>query len=190
MSRAVGSELISSTIYLLSWRCLSFWSSLSTLGRNLAQIFRIFSPSRIIVCTVATLTSNCALIVSIDSRQSLSMKFFIWLINSGVRTSLLLPHLSSSLTDSCLPWFSYAFQNLMLDLCKMVQKQSEAFHMFLWHFFPSLKHNFNAYRSSKVSSRPDLKFKLWQSGFSRVYSYSCCSCSFETEIIKNCTVIS
>ena len=54
-------------------------------------------------------------------------------------------------------------------------------------FFPSLKHNFIAYRSSKVSSRPDCIFKihqLWQSGFSRVYSNSCCSCSFEAEIIK------
>ena len=54
-------------------------------------------------------------------------------------------------------------------------------------FFPSLKQNFIAYRSSKVSSRPDGIFKihlLWLSGFSRVYSNSCCSCSFEPEIIK------
>ena len=54
-------------------------------------------------------------------------------------------------------------------------------------FFPSLKHNFIAYRSSKVSSRPDCIFEIhqqWQSGFSRVYSNSCCSCSFEPEIIK------
>ena len=53
--------------------------------------------------------------------------------------------------------------------------------------FPSLKRNFIAYRSSKVSSRPDCIFEihqLWQSGFSRVYSNSCCSCSFECEIIK------
>ena len=51
-------------------------------------------------------------------------------------------------------------------------------------FFQSLKQNFIAYRSSKVSSRPDciLKiYQLWQSGFSRVYS-NCCS--FEPEIIK------
>ena len=41
-----------------------------------------------------------------------------------------------------LPWISYATQKLMLDSCKMLQKQSEAFHTFLWHFFPSLKHNF------------------------------------------------
>ena len=54
-------------------------------------------------------------------------------------------------------------------------------------FFPSLKQNFIAYRSSKVSWRPDCIFEihqLWQSGFSRVYSNCCCSCSFEREIIK------
>ena len=54
-------------------------------------------------------------------------------------------------------------------------------------FFPSLKHNFIAYRSSKVSSHPDCIFEihqLWRSGFSRVYSNCCCSCSFEPEIIK------
>ena len=35
----------------------------------------------------------------------------------------------------CLPWISYATQKLMFDSCKMVEKQSEAFHTFLWHFF-------------------------------------------------------
>ena len=52
-------------------------------------------------------------------------------------------------------------------------------------FFPSLKQNFIAYRSSKVCSHPDCIFEieqLWQSGFSRVYSNCCCSCSFEPEI--------
>ena len=37
-------------------------------------------------------------------------------------------------------------------------------------FFPSLKQNFIAYRSSKVSGRPDCIFEihqLWQSGFRR-----------------------
>ena len=70
----------------------------------------------------------------------------------------------------------------------MVEKQSETFHTFLWHFFSSLKYNFIAYRSSKVSSRPNCIFLtihlLWQSGFCRVYSNSCCSCSFEVEIIQ------
>ena len=54
-------------------------------------------------------------------------------------------------------------------------------------FFPDLKQNFIAYRSSKVSSRPDWIFEihqLWQSGFSRVYSNCFCSCWFEPEIIN------
>ena len=54
-------------------------------------------------------------------------------------------------------------------------------------FFPSLKQNFIAYRSSNVYSRADCIFEihqLWQSGFSRVYSNCFCSCSFEAEIIK------
>ena len=54
-------------------------------------------------------------------------------------------------------------------------------------FFPSLKNNFIAYHSSKVSSHPDCIFEihqLWQSGFSRVYFNFCCSCLFEAEIIK------
>ena len=54
-------------------------------------------------------------------------------------------------------------------------------------FVPSLKQNFIAYRSSKVSSCPDCIFEihqLWRSGFSRVYSNCYCSYSFEAEIIK------
>ena len=54
-------------------------------------------------------------------------------------------------------------------------------------FFASLKQNFIAYRSSKVSLHPDCIFEihqLWQSGFSRVYSNCYCSYLFEPEIIK------
>ena len=54
-------------------------------------------------------------------------------------------------------------------------------------FFPSLKQNFIACRSSKVSSRLDSIFEihqLWQSGFSRVYANCCYRRSFEPEIIK------
>ena len=50
--------------------------------------------------------------------------------------------------------------------------------------FPNLKQNFIAYRYFKVS---DCIFEiplLWQSGFSRVYSNCCSSCSLEPEIIK------
>ena len=53
--------------------------------------------------------------------------------------------------------------------------------------FQSLKQNFIAYPSSKVSSRPNCIFEihqLWQLGFSRVNSYCCCSYSFEDEIIQ------
>ena len=73
----------------------------------------------------------------------------------------------------------------MLDSCKMLQKQSKAFSTFLWHFFfSSLKQIFIAYRSSKVSDCIFEIHQLWQSGFSRVYSNSCCSYSFKLEIIK------
>ena len=85
----------------------------------------------------------------------------------------------------CFPWISYATQKLMLDSCKMLQKQSEAFHTFLWHhFFSSLKQNFITYRSFKVSDCIFEIHQLWQSGFSRMYSNCYCSCSFEPEIIE------
>ena len=51
-------------------------------------------------------------------------------------------------------------------------------------FFPSLKQNFIAYRSFKVSDCIFEIHQLWQSGFCRVYSNCCCSYSFEPEIIK------
>ena len=54
-------------------------------------------------------------------------------------------------------------------------------------FFQSLKQNFIEYRSFNVSSRSDCIFEihqLWQSGFSRVCSNCCCSCSFQPEILK------
>ena len=75
-------------------------------------------------------------------------------------------------------------------ICLDMQDRPKAFWRIAYVsvvFFLSLKHNFMAYRSSKVSSRPDCIFEihqLWQSGFSREYSNSCCSCSFEPEIIK------
>ena len=50
--------------------------------------------------------------------------------------------------------------------------------------FPSLKQNFIAYRSSKMSDCIFEIHQLWQSGVSRVYSNCCSSCSFEPEIIK------
>ena len=66
----------------------------------------------------------------------------------------------------------------------MVEKQSEAFCGII---FSKFKTEFIAYRSSKVSSRPDYIFEihqLRQLGFRRVYSNCCCSCSFEAGMIK------
>ena len=50
--------------------------------------------------------------------------------------------------------------------------------------FLSLKYNFIAYRSSKVLYCIFEIHQLWQSCFCRVYSNSCCSCSFEPGIIN------
>ena len=50
----------------------------------------------------------------------------------------------------------------MLDSCKMVEKQSEAFYTFLWFFFPSLQQNSIAYRSSKMSDCIFEIHQLWR----------------------------
>ena len=103
-------------------------------------------------CVSTVPTPNCALIVSIDTRRSLSMKFFIWRINSGVLTSLLLPHLSSSLTDS-LPSLNLLCQSKTdARFMQDGQKAVRSIPYVSVAFFPSLKQNFIAYHSSKVSS--------------------------------------
>ena len=99
-------------------------------------------------------------------------------------TSLLLPHLSSSLTDSLpslnLLCHSKTNARFMQDAPKGVW----SIPYVSVAFFPSLKQNFIAYRSSKVSDCIFEIYQLWQSGFSRVYSNCCCSSWFEPEIIK------
>ena len=107
------------------------------------------------------------------------MKFFIWPISS----SLLLPHLTSSLPSLNLLWHSKTDARFMQDGWKAVW----SIPYVSVAFFPSLKQNFIAYHSSKVSSHLDCIFEiqqLWQSGFSRVYSNCCCRYWFEPEIIK------
>ena len=103
-------------------------------------------------------------------------------------TSLFLPNLSSSFTDYLpslnLLCHSKTDARYMQDGRKAV---SSIPYVSVASFFPRLKQIFIACRSSKVSSRPDCIFEihqLWQSGFSRVYSNCCCSCSFEREIMK------
>ena len=115
----------------------------------------------------------------------MTLTLTLWPINSGVLTSLLLPHLSSSLIDYLhslnLLYHSKTDARFMQDSPKAVW----SIPYVSMAFFPSLKQKFIAYGSSKESSRPDCILEihqLWQSGFSMVYSNSCCSCSFE--IIK------
>ena len=84
----------------------------------------------------------------------------LWPINSGALTSLLLPHLSSSLTDSLpslnLLCHSKTDARFMQDAPKVVW----SIPYVSVAFFPSLTQNFKAYRSSKVSTRPDCIFEI------------------------------
>ena len=108
----------------------------------------------------------------------------LWAKNSGVLTSLLLPHLTSSLTDSLPSLNLLCHRKTDARFMQDVPKAVWRIPYVSVAFFPSLKQNFIAYRSF---SRPNYIFEihlLWQSGFSRVYSNSCCSCWFEPEIIK------
>ena len=109
----------------------------------------------------------------------------LWPINSVVLSSLLLPHLSSSPTDSLpslnLLCHSRTVARFIQDGWKVVWSIP---YVSVAEFFPSLKQNFIAYHFSKVSDCIVWIYQQLQSGFSWVYSNCCCSCSFEPEIIK------
>ena len=144
----------------------------SSCGRHKLHSF-ILSTVKVILCYSST-GGTCYLHRCISYFDS----------PAGVLTSLLPSHLSSSLTDS-LPSLN------LLCHSKTDARFMEDCSKALWSIpyvsvvlFPSLKHNFIAYRSSKVSDCIFEIPQLWQPGFSRVYSTYCCSCSFEPEIIK------
>ena len=93
-------------------------------------------------------------------------------------TPLIIPHRLPAFLESLMP-----LKNSCLIHARW-SKSSLTHSILFCGIFPSLKQNFIAYRSS---SHPGCIFEipqLWQSGFSRVYSNCCCSCSFEAEIIK------
>ena len=118
---------------------------------------------------------------------TLTLTLTLWPITSGVLTSLLLPHLSSSLTDSLPSLNLLCHSKTDAGFMQDGRKAVWSIPYVSVAFFPSVKQSFIAYRYSKVSSRTDCIFEihqLWQSGYSSVYSNSCCSCSFEPEIIK------
>ena len=93
-------------------------------------------------------------------------------------TPLIIPHRLTAFLEYLMP---------LKNWCSIHARSSKSSRKHSIRFcgiFPSLKHNFIAYRSS---SRPDCIFEiqqLWQSGFSRVYSNCCCSCWFEPKIIR------
>ena len=94
---------------------------------------------------------------------------------------LIIPHRLPAVLESLMPLTNWC--SIHARWLKSSLKHSIRF----CGIFPSLKHNFIAYRSFKVSSRPDCIFEihqLWQSGFGRVYPNCCCSCWFEPEIIR------
>ena len=119
--------------------------------------------------------------------NNLTLTLTLWPINSCVLTSLILPHFSSSLTDFLPPLNLLCYSKTNARFMQDAPKAVWSIPYVSAAFFPSLKQNLIAYRSSNVSSRPDWIFEihqLWQSGFSWVHSNCCCSCSFEPEIIK------
>ena len=96
-------------------------------------------------------------------------------------TPLIIPHRLRAFLESLMPLKNWC--SIHARCSKSSLKHSIRF----CGIFPSLKQTFIAYRSPKVSSRPNCIFEIhqvWQSGFSRVYSNCYCSCSFEAEIIE------
>ena len=93
-------------------------------------------------------------------------------------TPLIIPHRLRAFLESLMP---------LKNWCSIHARWSKSSLKHSIRFcgtFSSLKQNFIAYRSSKVSDYIFEIHQLWQSGFSRVYSNCCCSWSFEPEIIK------
>ena len=96
-------------------------------------------------------------------------------------TPLIIPHSLPAFLESLIP---------LKNRCSIHARWSKSSLKHFIHFcgiFSKFKQNFIAYRSSKVSSRPDCIFEIhlmWQSGFSRVCYNCCCSCLFVPEIIK------
>ena len=89
--------------------------------------------------------------------------------------------------DFLIPLTPIIPHRLMLDLCKMVEKQFDVFHTLLWHYS---KFKTEFYCISVLLKSPHIQncifeiHQLWQSGFIRVYSNPWCSCFFEPENIK------
>ena len=96
-------------------------------------------------------------------------------------TPPIIPHRLCAFLESLMPLKNWC------SIYARCSKSSLKHSIRICGIFSKFKQNFIAYRSFKVSSRPDCIFEihqLWQSGFSRVYSNCYWSCSFEPEILK------
>ena len=93
-------------------------------------------------------------------------------------TPLIIPHRLPTCLESLMPLKNWCSSHARCS--KSSLKHSIRFS----GIFPSLKHNFIAYPSSKVSDSIFEIHQLWESDFSRMYSNCYCSCSFECDIIK------
>ena len=92
---------------------------------------------------------------------------------------------SSHIIPHRLPAFLESLMPLKTDSRFMQNSRKALKHSIRFvAFFTSLKQNFIAYHSSKVSDCIFVIHQLWQSDFSRVYFNCCCICSFEREIIN------
>ena len=94
-------------------------------------------------------------------------------------TPLIIPHRLPAFLESLIP---------LKKWCSIHARWSKSSLKHSIRFCGIFKFKTEFYRSSIVSTRPDCIFEihqLWQSGFSKVYSNCCCSCSFELEIINS-----
>ena len=108
----------------------------------------------------------------------------LWPINSSVLTSLLLPHLSSTLTDSLLSMNLICLSKTAARFMQDCRKEVRSIPYVSVGFFSKFKTEFYCISFFLTSRLHFWIHQLWQSGFSRVYSNCCYSCSFTPEIIK------
>ena len=121
-----------------------------------AQIFHIFSSSQIIVCTVSTQTSQLCT-YCLYRHTTVIIHEIRYLVNQlwcsdflTPPTLLIIPHRLPAFLESLMPFKNW---------CSIHARCSKSSLKHFIHFFGIFfKQNFIAYRSSKVSSRPDCIF--------------------------------
>ena len=135
-----------------------------------------------------SLDAHLGQIICDKNLNIVTLTLTLWPINSVYWLPFSSHTAHHPLQTPCLPWISLYHSETDARFLQDGQKAVWSIpYVSVASFFPSLKHNFIIYRSSKVSSRPDCIFEihqLWKSGFSRMYSNSCWSCSFKAIHLK------